>query len=116
MAKMTKDKRRRIEEIVLATMSKLDKTGENSARYQKMMSGMTDAQFEAWVKRFATDEDAHFYLAVLPFRNEPTLDDVEAAAKVTGTQLHQYVYFRHDGAKDNPVRTAVRVPVGLTAH
>jgi hypothetical protein len=116
MANLTRDKRKRIETIVLDVMEKLDKTGENAARYKKMMSGMSDAQFESWLKKFATDEDAHFYLNVLPYKNEPTLDQVEAAAKVTGTQLHQYVYFKHDGAKDNPVRTAKRVPVGLTAH
>ena len=113
---MNSGKRKRIEAIVLEVMGKLDRTGENSKRYTKMMGDMSDAQFEAWVKKFATDEDAHFYLAVLPYKNEPTLDDVEAAAKVTGTQLHQYVYFRHDGAKGNPVRTAVKVPVGLTVH
>lgn len=116
MAAMTRDKRKRIEAIVLEVMGKLDRSGENVARYKKMMSGMNDVQFEAWVKKFDSDEDFHFYLAVLPYKNEPTLDDVEAAARVTGTQLHQYVYFRHDGAKDNPVRTAVKVPVGLTAH
>ena len=116
MAGMTRDKRKRIEQIVLDVMGKLDRSGENTVRYKKLMDSMNDAQFETWMKKFATDEDTHFYLAVLPYKNEPTLDDVEAAAKVTGTQLHQYVYFRHDGAKDNPVRTAVKVPVGLTAH
>jgi hypothetical protein len=116
MAGLTRDKRKRIEGIVLDVMTKLDRSGSNTERYKKMMGEMSDSQFETWVKQFATDEDQHFYLAVLPYKNEPTLDDVEAAAKVTGTQLHQYVYFRHDGAKDNPVRTAVKVPVGLTAH
>ena len=105
-------KRKRIEALIIEVMDKLDKTGENAARYRKLMGAMSDAQFDSWMKKFATDEDAHFYLNVLPYHNEPTLDQVEAAAKVTGTQLHQYVYFRHDGAKDNPVRTAVKVPVG----
>jgi hypothetical protein len=76
------------------------------------MAAMSDAQFETWMKKLDTHEDEHFYLAVLPYKNEPTLDQVEAAAKVTGTQLHQYVYFRHDGAKGDPVRTAKKVPVG----
>lgn len=113
---MNSSKRKRIEALVLEVMNKLDRTGENAKRYQAQFKEMSDAQFEAWAKKLSTDEDHHFYLAVLPYHNEPTLDDVEAAAKVTGTKLHQYVYFRHDGAKDNPVRTAVKVPVGLTAH
>lgn len=113
---MNSSKRKRIEELVLEVMRKLDRTGENAKRYEAQFKAMSDTQFEAWVKKLESDDDFHFYLSVLPYKNEPTLDDVEAAAKVTGTQLHQYVYFRHDGAKDNPVRSAVRVPVGLTAH
>ena len=109
---MNSSKRKRIEALVLEVMGKLDTTGENTKRYQAQFKEMSDAQFEAWAKKLSTDEDFHFYLNVLPYKNEPTLDDVEAAAKVTGTKLHQYVYFRHDGAKDNPVRSAVRVPVG----
>ena len=116
MGQLTGNKRQRIEALILDVFSKLDKTGENTRRYKKLMSDMSDTQFEAWLKRFEQDEDAHFYLAVLPYHNEPSLEQVEAAAKLTGTQLHQYVYFRHDGAVGNPVRTAQRVPVGLTAH
>lgn len=113
---MTREKRKRIEALIIETFEKLDKTGSNAAIYRKKMGDMSDTQFEEWIKRFATDEDAHFYLDVQPYHNEPTLDQIEAAAKVTGTKLHQYVYFRHDGAQGNPVRTAQRVPVGLTAH
>ena len=109
---MTREKRKRIEALIIETFEKLDKTGSNAAIYRKKMGDMSDTQFEEWIKRFATDEDAHFYLDVQPYHNEPTLDQIEAAAKVTGTQLHQYVYFKHDGAQDNPVRTAYRCPVG----
>lgn len=109
---MTREKRKRIEALVIETFEKLDKTGSNAVAYKKRLGDMSDAQFEEWVKRLATDEDYHFYLDVQPYHNEPTLDQIEAAAKVTGTKLHQYVFFRHDGAQDNPVRTAQRVPVG----
>lgn len=104
-------KRKRIETLVLDVMEKLDATGENAGAYRKRFAAMSDAQFEAWAKRLADDEDYHLYLSVQPYHNEPTLDQIEAAAKVTGTALHQHVYFRHDGAKE-PVRTAHRVAVG----
>ena len=115
MAGMTHAKRKKIETLVLEVMGTLDKTGENAATYKAQFEGMSDKQFEAWAKRLAKEEDFHFYLSVLPFKNEPTLDQIEAAAKLTGTKLHQYVYFKHDGAKDRPIRTAVKVPVGLAA-
>jgi hypothetical protein len=112
MSKLTSEKRRRIEKLVIDTMAALDKTGANPESYRKRFSEMSDPQFEDWLKRLSTDDDYHFYLSCQPYHNEPTLDQIEAAAKVTGTQLHQYVYFKHDGAQDNPVRTAYRCPVG----
>ena len=112
MAQLTSSKRKRIEKLVLDVMSALDKTGKNPEAYKKRFEEMSDKQFEAWAKRMASDEDFHFYLECRPYDNEPNLDQIETAAKVTGTQLHQYVYFRHDGSKDKPIRTAVKVPVG----
>jgi hypothetical protein len=105
-------KRDRIEALVLKTMATLDRTGENRKIYEEKFSSMSDAEFDRWVGRLASDPDAHLFLTVVPYRNEPTLDDLEAAADVVGTKLHQYVYFRHDGAAGDPVRTRVRVPVG----
>ena len=112
MASLTPPKRKRIEALILDTMSALDKTGKNTARYREDLKAMSDAKLEAWLKKLQSDEDEHFYLEVLPYDNSPSLDDVERAAKIVGVELHQYVYFRHDGAKDKPVRSKVRVPVG----
>lgn len=109
---ITPAKRKRIEATVLEVFEKLDKTGENAARYKKMMAEMSNEQFEKWLQWFRASDDNHFYLEVTPYHSEPTLDQIEAAAKIVGVPLHQYVYFKHDGAQENPVRSRVRVPVG----
>ena len=116
MGTMTKEKRKQIETMVVSVFDKLDETGDNAKRYREEIGAMSDVAFEKWVKKFGEDENNHFYLSVLPYHSEPNLEQIEAAAKVTGTQLHEYIYFRHDGAVDDPVRTAQRVPVGLTAY
>jgi hypothetical protein len=58
------------------------------------------------------DDAANFYLEVTPFNNEPTIDQIEAAAKMVGVNLEEHVYFRHDGDPSSPVRTRTKVPVG----
>jgi hypothetical protein len=112
MAKLTPDKRARIEKLVVSAFAALDETGANAAKYEKELKGMSDAQFTRWLDEFVRNEDKHFYLDVQPFHNEPTLEQIEKAAKITGTKLHQYVYFKHDGAQGDPVRTAKRLPCG----
>ena len=114
MAKLTLEKRRKIENLVLRVYSTLDRTGRNSKYMREFFKKMSDAQFEKWIKEFEVNPDSNFYMEVIPYENEPTLKEIEEAAKITGTQLHQYVYFRHDGSKDDPIRTKVRVPVGYT--
>ena len=109
---LTLDKRKRIEALVLSVMSEMDKTGANTERYKRTMGAMSNTQFAAWLDEFDRDEDHHFYLEVIPFHNEPSLEQIERAAKLVDVALHQYIYFRHDGADDNPVRSRVRVPVG----
>jgi hypothetical protein len=112
MSKLTPEKRKKIEKLVLAVFDKLDITGANTKKYKADFDAMSDKDFEKWILEFQNNEDKHFYLQVVPYHNEPTLDQIEEAAKLTKTQLHQYVYFKHDGSKDDPVRTAVKVPVG----
>ena len=109
---ISKDKRKKVQDLVLTFMGAIDRTGANADRYRELFAGMSDAQFEQWAKQLMSDEEANFYLEVVPYKNEPKLEDIEHAARLVDVQLHQYVYFRHDGAKGEPVRSRVKVPVG----
>ena len=73
---------------------------------------MSDKQFEQWIKKLASDPDENFYFQVLAYENEPHLSDIKRAADILKLPLEEYVYMRHDGNKDNPIRTRKRVPVG----
>jgi hypothetical protein len=106
------NKRKKIEEVILKTMSTVDPTGSNTKIYRKKFDNMSDTEFNNWMKRLSTDSEAHIFLTVVPYMNEPTLNTLEEAANLLGVKLHQYVYFRTDGAKEDPVRTRVKVPIG----
>jgi hypothetical protein len=109
---MTPAKRERIVELVVNFMNAMDATGKNGARYARELGSLSDGELGEMLERMRASDEEHFYLEVTPFNNEPSLEQIEAAAEMVGVKLHEYVYFRHDGTKDDPVRTRFRVPVG----
>ena len=109
---ITKEQRKKIEELVVKVMSILDVSNKNPTHYQEMFKGMSDVEFEKYLKGMASDDDNNFYLEVVPWENEPTLDAIKLAAKFLNLPLERNVYYRHDDNKDNPVRTSYPVPVG----
>ena len=106
------DKRKRITEKIYKVFSILDKTGLNTKKYQQLFEGMTDDEFKRYMKNFLNDEDKNFYLECLPNKNEPSLKQIKSALEYLNVPLDEYVYYRHDGNKSNPIRTRYKVPVG----
>jgi len=104
----TKAKRKKIETSVLETFRILDKTGRNAERYQAFFKSMSDAQFEKWVKSFLADKDENFFLECMPYDSEPSLEEIEKAAKYLKIPLKETVTFRHL----NGVQSSEPVPVG----
>lgn len=109
---LSKEKRKKIEKLVIDTFSILDKSGVNAKKYMDMFKGMSDAQFESYAKKIATDPDFNYQLEIIPFDREPTLDDIEETAKFLDLPLEEYVYYYHEGR--DGLRTREKVPVGLT--
>lgn len=107
-------KRKQIEAMIYEFFSTIDITGENTKKYKELFSKMSDEQFNKYMKKFLYDDSQNFYLEVLPNKNEPTLKLIKKCADKLGIPLDEYVYYRHDGDKDKPIRTAYKVPVGLT--
>jgi hypothetical protein len=105
-------KRKKYQDLVVETMKRLDKSGANAKKYAEMFAKMDDKQFDSYVKAFARDEDANFFIEVIPFETEPTLKMIAATAEWLGVPLEEYVFFRHEDPDGDPVRTSVRVPVG----
>jgi hypothetical protein len=102
--------RKKIETKLLSTFNILDKTGKNSASYSTMFKSMSDKAFESFIKSLRDGDN--LYLEILPFDNEPSLEDVKEAAESLNLPLEEYVYYRHITSEGKPIRTLKKVPVG----
>lgn len=107
-----KEKRNKIvNDIYLNTISKFDKSGINTEKYKKFFDNMNDKEFTKWANSFFSDETQNIYLEILPYKNEPVLEDIIEAANYLKMPLDEYVYFRNGDNKKDPVKTAYKVPV-----
>src|SRR5699024_7533264 len=105
------DKRTDIQDTIMKVFDKLDKSGKNSEKLKNFYNTMNNEEFIRYMKRFV-NSDENFYLEVLPNKNEPKLKDVEEALEAINVPTNEYVYYQHDGDKNNPIRTRYQVPVG----
>ena len=104
-------KRNKIEETIYKTFDLLDKSGLNTKKYKDKFKSMSNEQFDRYMKTFLADKKKNFYLEVLPNKNSPCIKDAKNALDYLKVPTEEYVYFRHDGNKDDPIRTRYKVPV-----
>lgn len=97
-----KAKRKKAETIIYQVMDALDPSGTNSEHYKKVFSQMSDTQFE---ELFKNKFPLKFH--VRPFEIEPTIDEIEKAAKIINIPLLEKVRQPHMYVNENgePVQT-----------
>jgi hypothetical protein len=105
---ISKEKRKKIESMIYSVFDRLDRSGENTTHYKEFFKAMNDTQFSKFMTTFLADEDEHFYLNVLPYGGEPTLQEIQKAADVLKIPLKEEVVFDHLGG----IKTRAAVPVG----
>lgn len=106
-----KEKRKKVEELVYSSLSKLDPSGMNAEKYKKVFAKMNDKEFLDYFKRMKGNDDFNFYVEVdLYSKNNITMDSITETSKHLNVPLEEYVYIRH---KSNgiPIRSAYKVPV-----
>ena len=111
--KDVKKVKRLVSDLITNFFNTLDKTGENAKVHLEKISKMNDQEFSKWLNDFLADDRAFLTLEVLPWHNEPSGKDIDAALKLLGCPKEEYVYLPHEADSDGvPVRSRVRVPVG----
>jgi len=60
----TKEKRKKIENLVIETMSKLDESNYNSNKYKEFFKSMSDEKFTKFMNDFLKDDSENFYLEI----------------------------------------------------
>ena len=106
-----KNKRNEIQTLILNVMNNLDKDGSNKAKYKTFYDEMNDEEFMRYIKRFV-NSDENFYIEVLPNKSEAKIEDIQKALNVLKVPMNEFIYYQHDGNKDDPLRTRYEVPVG----
>ena len=109
---MDKNKRKRIEKLVYDVFTALDPTGANTARYQDMLGKMKDAEFDKFIKELLSNENNYLILDMADYERDLKMEHVEAAAKVLGIPLYEYIAMPHVNEDiENPVVSKFPVPV-----
>ena len=110
------NKRKNIEAKIRDTLSALDPSGINAKKYQDMFNSMDDKQFAKWMDAFLANEQSNFRVDIEEFGDNSRkiqYDKVEAAAKVLGIKIFEYVYMPFASSNpDHPIRTNRPVLVG----
>ena len=97
-------KRKEAEKIVYSVMDALDPSGVNTKKYREMFAGMTNKQFEEFMKRIWTDDNFNFMLDVVSFDRDLVLENIEKAAKIINVPLEEYVIMPFSNMdNENPV-------------
>lgn len=107
------NKRKKVIEFIIKAINLVDKTKKNGNKYQEFFDKMSDKQFDDYMKKLRDNEDENFYMQILPNDNEPSLEDIKKGLNYINIPTEEYVYFRHRGHKDNPLRTSNPVSVGF---
>ncbi len=108
-----KDRRKIFMDYLDAIMNKLDPSGANSKLYHEKFDKMTDNQFDSYIKRFFEDEKQNFYLEIVEYERDLTMENINACAEMMGVPLYERIALPYlTGDKENVLVSKSEVPVG----
>lgn len=107
------EKRKSVMKYLDKLFDTLDPSGANSKLYHDKFDNMTDAQFDAYFKRFLNDDKQNLYLEIVEYERDLTMENIEACAEMIKVPLFERVAFPYlTGDKSNVVVSKEPVPVG----
>lgn len=100
---ISKNQRKKIEEVIIGFFDKLDRSGTNSQYYKDMFASMSDAQFMSMLKK-----KYPFKFQLRQSVTEPTMDDCIKALDSIGVPLLESIYepYRYKDKDGKAVKTA----------
>ena len=107
------EKRIKFMDHLLKAMNLLDPTGQNAKNYQEKFEKMTDQQFDKYIRNFFNDPKQNFYLEIVEYERDLTIENIEECAKYMRVPLLERIalpYLTND--PDNVITTPYPVPVG----
>ena len=84
--------RKEIEQLIYDVFDAIDPSGTNTQKYRSHFEGMSDTEFEKFMKSFLKNDEEQFIPDIVEFEHDLSMDKCEKAAKVLGIPLMEYVY------------------------
>lgn len=107
------EKRKKVMDHLTKVMNLLDPTGQNAKNYQEKFEKMSDQQFDKYFRAFLTDPKRNFYLEIVEYERDLTIENIEKCAEYMHVPLLERIalpYLTND--PDNVITTPYPVPVG----
>ena len=109
---MTKEKRKKLEEVIITTYKLLDPSELNSNNIKETISKMSDKQFDTWIRNILYNEKNHFRLTVIPHQNDLKQENIQKAADYLNVPLFERVSMPYINPNGEVYQTQEKVPVG----
>lgn len=108
-----KDRRKVFMDYLDAILNTLDPSGANSKLYHEKFDKMSDNQFDSYIKRFFEDDKQNFYLEIVEYERDLTMENINACADMMGVPLYERIALPYlTGDKENVLVSKSEVPVG----
>lgn len=115
--KINISKRAECEKIIYQVFDKLDPSGDNTKYYKKLLSGMSNTEFEKFFTNLFKDDTLYLPLHVVDFERDVNIEQAEEALKLLQVPLEEYVILPHlNMDKDKPIATLHKMIVGYNIN
>lgn len=108
------DRRKAFMGRLTSVFEHLGKPGKHMAKvYQEKFDAMSDAQFDKWARDFFNDPKQNFYLEIVEYERDLTIEDIQKCAEYMKVPLLERIalpYLTED--PDNVIVSPYPVPVG----
>ena len=108
-----KDRRKVFMDYLDSILNTLDPSGANSKLYHEKFDKMSDNQFDSYIKRFFEDDKQNFYLEIVEYERDLTMENINTCAEMMGVPLYERIALPYlTGDKENILVSKSEVPVG----
>lgn len=112
---MTKEKRKKMEDLLYSTLAIVDPTKGNVEKYKAKLAHLSNDQFDKFFKELFNSKHPYITLDVIDFERIIKMDNVIKALEHIDVPLFEYVAMPYTNMdKENPVVTPIPVFVGWT--
>ena len=107
------ERRKKVMDKLIQFMNIMDPSGQNAKNYKEQFEDMSDSQFDKYMTEFLNDEKRQFYLEVIEYERDLTIQQIKKCADWLNVPLLERValpYLTDD--EETVIVTPEPVPVG----